>query len=269
MSPDSPRRRKPLRKGRDLSAFRQAILWIGLLAEMAMMAVGLFPAIWLVMVGRDWATTPAHWVLLLLGAILLFNYGYLVGLLALRIVLPRPKEGFYPARTGRRVPRAVLLYAMNLLLTKARYEPPWAMMFSSVLANTFPLRPLFVRFFGPRSQSLSMGDTIFMIDPSLIEIGKDVVLGFHCTIAAHLFDHRGLLIRKVHIEDGAVIGGEVLLTPGVRVGHHAVVAARAFVAPGTVIPPYEYWAGSPAEKVKDLPRRGDSPADDPPETEAE
>lgn len=269
MSPEPLDSRKPPRSGHDLGALRQAFLWIGLLAEMAMMAAGLFPAVWLVTVARDWATTPAHWVLLLLGAILLFNYGYLAGLLAFRIVLPRPREGFYPLRPGRRVPRQVILYALNLLLTKARYEPPWAMMFSSVLANTFPLRPLFVRLFGPRSQSLSMGDTTFMIDPCLIEIGKNVVLGFHCTIAAHLFDHRGLLIRKVRIEDGAVIGGQATLTPGVRVGRHSVVAVRSFVAPGTVIPPYEYWAGNPAEKVKDLPKRRDSSAESAPEAQAE
>ena len=269
MPTESPDDRKQPRRGRDLGAFRQAILWIGLLAEMAMMAGGLFPAIWVVMAARDWATTPGHWVLLLLGAILLFNYGYLVGLLAFRILLPRPREGFYPLRPGRRLPRQVVVYALNLLLTKARYEPPWAMMFSSVLANTFPLRPLFVRLFGPRSQSLSMGDTTFVIDPCLIEIGRNVVLGFHCTIAAHLFDHRGLLIRKVRIEDGAVIGGEAALTPGVCVGRHAVIAARSFVAPGTVIPPYEYWAGSPAEKVKDLSKRGDSSTGSAPEARAE
>jgi hypothetical protein len=269
MSPEPFDSNTPRRSRRDLGALRQVFLWIGLLAEMVMIAAGLFPAVWLVMAGRDWATSPGHWVLLLLGAILLFNYGYLVGLLAFRLVLPRPREGFYPVHPGRRLPGQVIVYAMNLLLTKARYEPPWAMMFSSVLANTFPLRPLFVRWFGPRSKSLSMGDTIFMIDPCLVEIGRNVVLGFHCVIVGHLLDNRGLQIRKVHIEDGAVIGGETALMPGVRIGHHAVVAVRSFVPPGTVIGPYEYWSGSPAKKIKDLPREGESSSESTPEARGE
>ena len=198
------------------------------------------------------ARTPAHWVFIILSATLVFNYGYLLALLVLRIVIPRPKEGAYSITPDRKMPRQVIIFMLNVLLLKSRFEPPWAAVFSSVLASTFPLRPLFTRWFGPRTSTVTMGDTIFCLDPHLVEIGKNVELGFQCTIAAHLFDNHKLIIRKVVIGDHAVIGGWAGLLPGVQVGHHAIVASRAHVQPNTVIGPHEYWAGDPARKIKTL-----------------
>jgi acetyltransferase-like isoleucine patch superfamily enzyme len=256
----------------DVSRGMRLLLWLGLIQQLVMMGAGLWPAAWLVLgLGRS-ARTPLHWALIVLAAVLVFNYGYLLALLLFRAMLPRPREGFYVVRAGRRFHRQVVLFFLNLLLVKARYEPPWAVMFTSVLANTFPLRSLFARVFGPRSRSTTMGDTMYMIDPYLVEIGRDVQLGFHCTIIAHVLDQRGLLIRRVRIGDGVIIGGESTIMPGTEVGHHAVVGARSLVRPDTRIGPYEFWAGVPARKIRDLspdeelqiePLRADDPGREP------
>ncbi|MFQ5805913.1 MAG: acyltransferase [Phycisphaerae bacterium] len=243
-----PRRPEPFPK--DFGT--RFLLVIGLLLQLLMVAAGLWPAAWLVLRFGAVGRTPGQWVLIILGATLVFNYGYLLGLLLLRIVIPYPKEGAYPVVAGQRVHKQVVIFTLNLLLLKSRFEPPWAAMFSSVLTRIYPLRPLFIRFFGPRTSTTTPGDTIFCLDPHLVEIGKNVQLGFQCTIAAHLFDNRKLIIRKVVIEDHAAIGGQAGLLPGVRVGHHAVVAGRAHVQPNTVIGPYEYWAGDPARKIRTL-----------------
>lgn len=247
-----PRNPRPRPDPYDKDLGIRALLLLGLLMQLAMMAVGLWPAAWLVMHWGPHAATALHWVGIILAAVLAFNYGYLLALLALRIVIPIPPEGSYHVVEGKRLPKQVLIFMLNVLLIKARYEPPWAAMFSSVLSRIFPLRPLFVRFFGPRGRSTPPGDTIYLLDPHLIELGRNVQLGFHCTIAAHLFDNRKLIIQRVVIEDHAVIGGEAGLQPGVRVGHHAVVAGRAHVMAGTTIGPYEYWSGDPARKVRSL-----------------
>jgi acetyltransferase-like isoleucine patch superfamily enzyme len=242
---------------------KRSLLVLGLLQELVMTAAGLWPAVWLVLRCAPAATTPGHWVLIILAAVLVFDYVYLLALLLLRIVIPRPKEGFYPSRQGGRVHWQAVIYVLNVLLVKARYDPPWSAMFSSVLASVFPLSFLFSRLFGPRTSSATMGDTVFIVDPHLVEIGRNVQLGFHCTMTGHVFDNRGLLIRKIAIGDHAVIGGESKLMAGVQVGHHAVVAARAVVTPNTIIGPYEFWAGSPARKVKDLPQRAQQAAAQP------
>lgn len=232
---------------------KRILLVVGLILELIMMAVGLWPASWLVLRFAASATTPGHWVLIILGAVLVFNFGYLIALLFFRILLPYPREGLHTLTADGKVPPTLRRFMLNVLLVKARMDPPWAAMFSSVLTRVPPLGPLFTRFFGPHTSSTTMGDTTRLIDPHLIEAGKNVQFGFGCTIVAHHYDNRGMLIKKVKIGDCAVVGGESTIMAGVEIGHHAVVASHSVVRPNTKIGPYEYWAGVPAKKIKDIP----------------
>jgi acetyltransferase-like isoleucine patch superfamily enzyme len=145
-----------------------------------------------------------------------------------------------------------MIFMLNVMLIKARLQTPWAGLFSSVLVNLFPLRHLYPRIFGPHTRSNSMGDVYLALDPYYLEVGEQVTIGFHATILCHYFDRRGLYIKRVKIGDGAVVGGESTLMPGVEVGHHAVIGSRSLVMPNTMIGPYEFWAGTPARKIRDL-----------------
>jgi len=238
--------------GFDSDRGKRFLLAIGLLMELVMMAAGLWPAAGVVLHLARSARTAGQWVLIILAAVLVFNYGYLLALLLFRLAVPRPTEGHHPLPAGGRLPVQLRRFMFNVLLTKARFDPPWAAMFSSVLTRIPPLSGLFTRHFGPHTPSVTMGDTANLLDPYFVEAGKGVELGFNCTIIAHHFDNRGLYIRKVMIGDHAVIGGETTLMAGVEVGHHAVVGNRSVVRPDTKIEPYEFWAGTPAVKIKDL-----------------
>lgn len=229
------------------------LLLVTYLGMVALLSVcGLWPAIWVYRRLNVYMTTPLEVAVLLVGCLILFNIGYLAGLLVLRMAIPKPKEGLYSRRPDGRPPFEASKYMFNILLTKLRYATPWTSVFAPSLLSIPPLSTLYRRLFGPNTTSLTLGDTARIFDPWLTDIGKRVQLGWGCLIAAHIFDNRGLLLRKVVIEDDAVIGGEALLTPGVHVGHHAVVSARSLVSPNTRIGPYELWAGNPARKIKDL-----------------
>lgn len=246
--------------GIDPDAGKRMLLVAGLVLELIMMAAALWPTAWLVMWFTPSATTPGRWVLIILGATLVFNFGYLIALLLFRLIIPYPREGLHKIGADGKVPPAIRQFMYNMLLVKARVDPPWAAMFSSVFTRVWPLGPLFARFFGPHTTSTTLGDTIQLIDPHLIEAGKNVQFGFGCTIVAHHYDNRGLLIKKIKIGDQAVIGGECTIMAGVEIGHHAIVASRSVVSPDTKIGPYEYWRGTPAKKVKDLQPQAAAPA---------
>jgi maltose O-acetyltransferase len=85
----------------------------------------------------------------------------------------------------------------------------------------------------------------------LIEIGDDVTLAPFSYLLAHDASTKQALgftkIGRVTIGDGAFIGARALITPGVRIGRNAVVAAGAIVtrdvAEGTIV------AGNPARPV--------------------
>ena len=231
---------------------KRLLLFLFLVMEFILIGAALWPTCWLILTYAPRANTPTHWVILILGSILVFNYVYLLALLILRIIIPKPREGSFPRRSDGRPPPEAFVFMLNILLVKARFEPPWARLISSVLVNIFPLHYLFRRFFGPNTPSTTIGDTYNCLDPCLIVIGENVVLGFNCTIIAHIYDNHGFLIRKVKIGDHAVIGGESIIMPGVEVGHHSMVGSCTLVPPNTIIKPYEYWAGIPARKIKDL-----------------
>ncbi len=237
---------------------KQVLLVMGLCLELLMMAAGLWPAAWLVLRYAPVAHAASHWVLLILAAALVFNTGYLLALLLLRAIIPRPRQGHHPVSVDSGIPRVVQVLMLNILLVKARHDPPWGRTFSSMLTNVPPLGPLFRGYFGPRTSSATASGSELCVDPHFVEAGKNVEFGCRYLISAHHFDNRGMYIRKVTIGDHAVIGDEAILTAGVQVGHHAVIEARSLVRPETKIGPYEYWAGLPARKIRDI--RPDDPA---------
>lgn len=233
----------------DTAARILSLLYLGL--QTALILAALWPTCAFILWARPIAGTPFRWALLVTGAVMVFNYAYLVALLMARLIIPKPKEGFYPCQEDGRPPPEGFLFLLNAFLVMARYRTPWAAIFSSVMVNTIPLSILYRRFFGPKTSTVLIGDLCNIMDPYLLEAGRNVMFGTQCTIGCHIFDHRGLRLRKVRIGDHAILGGfcDVMLAD---VGHHAIVAAHSWVLPDTVIGPYELWSGSPAKKIKDL-----------------
>lgn len=226
------------------------ILFLVLL--LALIAGALWPTCWFIFSFYSKITAHYHVTLLILGAVLVFNLAYVFSLLILRLFIPKLKEGFYRSKDGR-LPLQGFIFMLNAFLTVARYRVPWAIMISAI-SSLFPIHPVYRRLFGPNTPTIILWDLCNVLDPSLVEAGKGVVFGVGSTIACHVFDHRGLLVRKVKIGDYAVIGAyaDIVLSD---VGHHAIVAARSVLTPNTVIGPYELWAGNPARKIRDLRKK--------------
>ncbi len=227
--------------------------------QLVLTGSALFLAVWVWQRYAAAARAPLPRVLLIISVVLVFNYAYILVLLLFRWIVPRPPQGFFPHRADGSPPGEARILMLNLLLVKARFHTPWSSMFTSVIVNLFPLNIVYRRLFGPDTPSATIGDTYICLDPYLLKAGRNVQFGFNCVIICHLFDHRGLLIRAVTIGDHAVVGGEATVMPGVTIGHHAVLGAKSLVPPGTVIGPYEFWAGTPARKIRDLEPGEDLP----------
>lgn len=236
----------------DMDVGKRMILFLFLLLESLLILIALWPTVAFLQWTLVASEHPLARALTITAAILLFNYAYLFALLVLRLLIPKPAEGYYPHSADGRPPREALLLMLNLLLVKARFHTPWSAMFTSVLANIFPLNRWYRRLFGPDTPSVTLGDTCVFTDPYLLKAGRNVQFGLNCVIICHVFDHRGLLVKRVQIGDHAVVGGMSLIMPGVVIGHNAVVGARSLVISNTVIKPYELWAGTPARKIRDL-----------------
>ena len=151
--------------------------------------------------------------------------------------------------------RHVLYSTLLAVLTKARLDPPFPGFLVFHLANLPPFVWLIGRVFGPRSRSCYFTDPR-ILDPHLVTLGRNVVIGLNTTITAHWQERDAVVFQRTVIEDDVVVGGDVAVVGGVHIGRGAMIGSGAIVLPGTVIGPNEFWAGVPAKKLRDLPPVG-------------
>jgi acetyltransferase-like isoleucine patch superfamily enzyme len=80
-----------------------------------------------------------------------------------------------------------------------------------------------------------------------VEFGDNVHLGAHVTILSHTADQIAANETKpdaeLHIHFAPVV-----ITPGVRIGHHCLIAAGAVVT--SDLPPYSFAGGAPARVIR-------------------
>jgi acetyltransferase-like isoleucine patch superfamily enzyme len=92
-----------------------------------------------------------------------------------------------------------------------------------------------------------------------VTIGNTVAIAHNCSIFTH--DHvytdksvaawkGGVIVKPVIIEDGAWVGSNVTILPGVKIGSRAVVAAGSVVTKD--IPPETIYGGVPAKLIKEI-----------------
>jgi carbonic anhydrase/acetyltransferase-like protein (isoleucine patch superfamily) len=200
-----------------------------------------------------------RWTQALANAVLLFNFFYILHLVVLRLLIPTPKAGSYEIGPGKTVDRQLVWSALVATLTKARYEPPFPGFLVFHMANLAPLKWLMSPIFGPKSKSCYVIDPT-ILDPHNVSIGRNVVIGFGTTIAAHYQERNSVCLKPTIIEDDVLIGGHCALS-GVHIQRGAVIGAGSIVLPGSVIGPGEYWSGNPARRRREAPRPEDAPGD--------
>lgn len=200
-------------------------------------------------VAWEWCRSLAGWVIL-------YNLIYVSELVFLRLPIPTPRQGVYstidPPDIRTSSGRQLIYSCFIALLTKARYEAPFPGFLVFHISNLPPMRWLMGPIFGPKSRSCYVTDPV-ILDPHLVEIGRNVVIGCGANIAGHCQLPDLVAIRKTIIEDDVVIGANSTIFGGARIRRGAMVAAGSVVAPFTEIGTCEYWSGVPAVKVRDLP----------------
>lgn len=102
-----------------------------------------------------------------------------------------------------------------------------------------PLNKLFYQMMGMKIGKGTIINTSNISDPCLIEIGDYVTIGGSATLVAHYGMKGFLIIDKLVIQDGAVIGLKATIFGDVVVGKGASVLPNEVVLPKTRIPDKE------------------------------
>lgn len=78
--------------------------------------------------------------------------------------------------------------------------------------------------------------TVQLLDPHMITIGDDTVVGGDAVITSHLFAHDTLFIAPIRIGAGCTIGAHALICPGAIIGDNVTVGIKALVRVGGRVP---------------------------------
>ena len=211
------------------------------LYAVAIVVVGLALCPAILLVRATWTTTAplgfwqqTLWVSLSAGAAY-FLFGFCLMFLAafVRFVFRLDlKEGEYPVASLGML-RWYISNALQFLV---------GTLFGDFLLLT-PFAALFYRLMGAKLGLNVQINSKFCADLSLLEIGDNAVIGGHATVIAHSMESRGLILKRVRIGRGAIIGLNAIVMPGAEIGDKAVIAAGVFVPKDAKIPPGTIYFG--------------------------
>ena len=182
------------------------------------------------------------------GAVLFYFFLVVETLVLLRIFRSfiQIKEGVY---TYRKHPWICWLWNVHSFLCFTHLFFPY---YAGLIPP--PLKKFFYRMLGAKMGAgiISIGGRIS--DPYLVSVEESAMIGDDVLIIPHGFCVIGgedvLVLGKVEVKKGAVIGARTVLMPGVTIGEKAMVNAMSLVPMNTKIPAGEIWGGVPAQKIR-------------------
>jgi acetyltransferase-like isoleucine patch superfamily enzyme len=118
-----------------------------------------------------------------------------------------------------------------------------------------PFRKFFYQLLGSRIGKGVVTIAGKLLDPPLISLGDNVIIGEESILMAHAHASTPspvLVLGGIEIKNGALIGVRSIIMPGVIVGENSMVNAMSLVPMNTKIPPNQIWGGNPAIKIADM-----------------
>jgi acetyltransferase-like isoleucine patch superfamily enzyme len=181
------------------------------------------------------------------GAFLFLFCALLLTGLIVRIMSLGVKAGRHPA-ASRTTLLWMLLNGLHTIVFRS---------FLPLVPMTF-FSTMYFRVAGCRIGRNVLITTPFLLDPYLISIGDDSVIGGDAVLTAHLFEKGMLLLAPVSIGRECSVGAQALISPGVTVGDRATIGMRVLIRERKRIPAGAHVAsldGLPFGRIRDLEGR--------------
>ncbi len=194
----------------------------------------------------EYIETPLFFFLLLPFVIFADHYIFLgTSLLFIKLLLVlinlihKPKEGIFHIIKDR---KDYLFWGIRKLLKKyviwfARNSPlPWT---DTIAFRWFGVKVNF---------SNSILDA--WLDFEFIDVGKKVFIGQGATVISSSIIGEFLVIKKVILEDQAIVGSQAVIAPGTIIKKNTVLGAFSTTAFNQILEPNWVYMGVPARKLK-------------------
>jgi len=106
----------------------------------------------------------------------------------------------------------------------------------TALFNVNLLRFLTLRALGARvAFTANASNDVDLLDPSLLEVDAGATLGSRCLISCHYVHEGQLVLGRIRIGPGALVGAQAILAPGVTLGAGVELQVRAQLGPDVTV----------------------------------
>jgi hypothetical protein len=113
----------------------------------------------------------------------------------------------------------------------------------------YPLKTLHVRLFGGKvGKNVVMGGLV--LDPSLLEVGNNTVIGGFSTILGHAVEQGKIFFGKVTIGKNCGVGVRATILPGSKLEEGSMLGAHSLLPKNIKIPANEIYGGVPARRLR-------------------
>jgi acetyltransferase-like isoleucine patch superfamily enzyme len=102
---------------------------------------------------------------------------------------------------------------------------------------------LFFRIVGCRFGKQVYLNSYILNDAYLIEIGDNVIVGGGAEISCHLYEEDHLILDRIKIGSGTLIGANAYISPGVVIGKNCTIGQGAYIRRGKRIPDGACYTG--------------------------
>lgn len=110
---------------------------------------------------------------------------------------------------------------------------------------------LFFRLVGCRFGKHVYLNSHILNDAHLIEIGDNVTVGGGAEISCHLFEADHLILDRIQIGSGSLIGANAYIAPGVVIGRNCTIGQGAYIRRGKRIPDGSCYTGIAGMPIRD------------------
>ncbi len=179
---------------------------------------------------------------IILAAYILHFSAIVISFLFLKVVnlIHQPKEGMFQRSIHD---KDYFYWNLRNLIKKwplfliASNPLPWG-------KNRFTLR-----FFGVKIGKNSICDNSW-ISSEFVSIGRNVIIGMASTILSFGIEQDKFVLKKITIENDALIGAKCIILPGTRIKKGAKLSAHSYTDFNQVLDDYLIYTGHPAKLKK-------------------
>ncbi len=224
-----------------VGALRTVLLFV---ITVSAYALGIFPLLFLCYEILKWLDFSNPFYLLLLSFFIVT--GYIILLFSLILST------------------AFFINVFNLKYTEGTYrktlDDKMAFKYTAYFALYYPTYKLINLFVLPQIKSFYLsligcriGKNVFLageewLDPCLVEIGDNTMIGGRAIILGHIAEEN-LILCRTKIGKNCLIGGETFIMPGVIIEDNVVVGAKTMVPKGMILKRGKTYVGVPARPI--------------------